>query len=94
MVRMLDVVESQSSELTMKQFADSQNATVTECIQKLATLPGLKPGHPLYMTGVKLMKIPTNREVLMALPHDEVRLCWLQEERDAMNGGQSTTPPC
>ena len=95
MERMLDVVQSQGSEVTVKQFADNNNATIADCLQKLGSIPAITPPHPLYMFALKLITTPANREVFMGLPSDEIRICWLQQERDMMLGtyGEPRPPP-
>ncbi|GFY89087.1 hypothetical protein Acr_06g0010270 [Actinidia rufa] len=82
MDKMLEVVQSQGSEVTVKPHADSTNATIGNCLHLLANLPGIDPLSPLYLLGTQLITIPANREVFMGLPNDDVRLAWLQLYRD------------
>ncbi|XP_057483346.1 uncharacterized protein LOC130770077 isoform X1 [Actinidia eriantha] len=86
MDKMLEVVQSQGSEVTVKLHADSTNATIGNCLQLLANLPGIDPLSPLYLLGTQLITIPANREVFMGLPNDDVRLAWLQLHRDQAAG--------
>ncbi|GFZ00604.1 hypothetical protein Acr_14g0002390 [Actinidia rufa] len=86
MDKMLEVVQSQGSEVTVKPHADSNNATIGNCLHLLANLPGIDPLSPLYLLGTQLITIPANREVFMGLPNDDVRLAWLQLHRDQAAG--------
>ncbi|XP_057503958.1 uncharacterized protein LOC130787581 [Actinidia eriantha] len=90
MDKMLEVVQSQSSEVTVKPHADSNNATIGNCLHLLANHLGIDPLSPLYLLGTQLITIPANREVFMGLPSDDVRLAWLQLHRDQAAG---TAPP-
>ena len=65
MDKMLEVVQSQGSEVTVKPHADSNNATIANCLQLLANIPGIDPLSPLYLLGTQLITIPANREISM-----------------------------
>ncbi|GFY94882.1 hypothetical protein Acr_10g0002670 [Actinidia rufa] len=91
MDKMLEVVQSQGSEVTVKPHADSNNATIGNCLHLLANLPGIDPLSPLYLLGTQFITIPANREVFMGLPNDDVRLAWLQLHRD--QAARTALPP-
>ncbi|GFS46174.1 hypothetical protein Acr_00g0100600 [Actinidia rufa] len=84
--KMLEVVQSQGSEVTVKPHADSNNAIIGNCLLLLANLPGIDPLSPLYLLGTQLITILANREVFMGLPNDDVHLAWLQLHRDQAVG--------
>ncbi|XP_057488650.1 uncharacterized protein LOC130774600 [Actinidia eriantha] len=92
MDKMLEVVQSQGSEVTVKPHADSNNATIANCLELLVNIPGIDPLSPLYLLGTQLITIPANREVFVGLPNDDVRLAWLQLHRDQA-AGTTTLPP-
>ncbi|GFS30310.1 hypothetical protein Acr_00g0011320 [Actinidia rufa] len=56
MDKMLEVVQSQGSEVTVKPHADSTNATIGNCLHLLANLPGIDPLSPLYLLGTQLLQ--------------------------------------
>ncbi|GFS33923.1 hypothetical protein Acr_00g0031270 [Actinidia rufa] len=89
--KMLEVVQSQGSEVTVKPHADSNNATIGNCLHLLANLPGMDLLSPLYLLGTQLITIPANHKVFMELPNDDVRLAWLQLHRDQATG--TASPP-
>ncbi|XP_057467073.1 uncharacterized protein LOC130756546 [Actinidia eriantha] len=55
MDKMLEVVQSQGSKVTVKPHADSTNATIGNCLHLLANLPGINPLSPLYLLGTQLV---------------------------------------
>ncbi|GFY95536.1 hypothetical protein Acr_10g0009210 [Actinidia rufa] len=72
MDKMLEVVQPQGSEVTVKSHADSNNATIGNYLHLLANLPGIDPLSPLYLLGTQLITIPANRDVFMGLPNDDI----------------------
>ncbi|PSS36041.1 L10-interacting MYB domain-containing protein [Actinidia chinensis var. chinensis] len=81
---------SSGSEVTVKPHADSNNATIANCLQLLANILGIDPLSPLYLLGTQLITIPANREVFMGLPNDDVCLAWLQLHIDEAAGTAPT----
>ncbi|CAL5352907.1 unnamed protein product [Camellia sinensis] len=75
--RIVNVVESSSATSTQ---TSSRYPSITECLAKLESIPGVSPDDELYVWAARLFLRDKHRECFMSLPTDEVRLRILKLE--------------
>ncbi|GMP92279.1 hypothetical protein CsSME_00042570 [Camellia sinensis var. sinensis] len=75
---LVNLVKSQSKELTVNHVVGGHSVTMAQAIGRLFEIQGMDQTNPLLHFGILLMEVPNNREMVMSIPSDEGIIGWLQ----------------
>ncbi|XP_056686055.1 L10-interacting MYB domain-containing protein-like [Spinacia oleracea] len=71
---------SQSSATVTSRRTDLPGCSIQECLTLLGVTPGVEVGSELYMLGTRLFMKKECREMFVALPGEDIRSAWLDQE--------------
>ncbi|KAI7998204.1 putative thimet oligopeptidase [Camellia lanceoleosa] len=88
---LVNLVKTQSKELTVNHVVGEQSVTMAKAVARLYEIQGLDQTNPLLHFGISLMEVPNNREMVMSIPSDEGIIGWLQVKQQDKE--RTTTVP-